>query len=241
MEGVYPRDVDTCGDALVASVRHTLAAHADPVRAAGQRAYMKSELPYQGITMTTLRPLLRPLMADHRLATRDEWEGVIHALWDDATYREEWYAALAIARHRYYASWRLETESLNLYEHLVRTGQWWDVCDEIAQHLLSPLLGAQRVVLEPVMRQWSRDADLWIRRVAVQSQLALKADTDPQLLADLIEPNLGDPTFWMRKAIGWSLREYSKVDPDWVRGFVAAHEGSMAGLSRREALRLITP
>ncbi|MBD2759690.1 DNA alkylation repair protein [Yimella sp. cx-573] len=224
---------------LVAAVRAALVDAGDPERAAAQQKYMKSSMPYYGISASALRALLKQPLSEHRLADVAEWQRAIRMLWDEGSHREHWYAALAVARHRYYKVWRTDLKSLPLYEHLVRTGRWWDVCDETASHLIAPLLDAHRGTIEPVMRQWSRDPELWIRRVAVQSQLSLKADTDPALLGELIVPNLDDTTFWMRKAIGWSLREYSKVDPEWVRDFVAEHEARLSGLSRREALRLI--
>lgn len=224
---------------LVAAVRAALVDAGDPERAAAQQKYMKSPMPYYGISASAFRALLKHPLAEHRLAEAAEWQRAIRTLWDEASHREHWYAALAVARHRYYKAWRTDPDSLSLYEHLVRTGRWWDVCDETASHLIAPLLDAHRDALEPVMRQWSRDPELWIRRVAVQSQLSLKAETDPALLGELIVPNLGDTTFWMRKAIGWSLREYSKIDPQWVRAFVAQHDAQFSGLSRKEALRLI--
>ena len=83
--------------------------------------------------------------------------------------------------------------------------------------------------------RWSGDEDLWIRRIAILSQLGRRDRVDRELLSDVIEPNLGDREFFIRKAIGWALREYARVDPDWVRSFVAAHD--LSPLSRREATK----
>lgn len=224
---------------LLGAIRSTLAAHSDPERAPAMQAYMKSELPYLGIAKPRLRMLLRAPLNDIRLDSRTQWETAIRRLWDEATHREQWYAALGLARHRYYRQWRADPQTIGLIEHLVRTGHWWDVCDETAEHLLAPLVGAHRDTFDPLMRRWARDPDLWVRRVAIQSQISLKGATDPNLLAATIEPNLADPTFWLRKAIGWSLREFSKIDPEWVRDFVRRHDEAISGLSRREALRLI--
>ena len=87
--------------ALVVAVREALAGAGDPERAAGQQAYMKSAIPYRGLTSPQLRALLRPVLADPALAprTRSEWEGAVRALWDDPAYREERYAALAVTGH----------------------------------------------------------------------------------------------------------------------------------------------
>jgi 3-methyladenine DNA glycosylase AlkD len=91
--------------------------------------------------------------------------------------------------------------------------------------------------MAPLMRQWAGEEDLWLRRTAIISQLTFKERTDVGLLGDTIEPNLDDRTFWIRKAIGWALRQYARTDPDWVRETVAAYGDRLSGLSRREALK----
>ena len=82
---------------------------------------------------------------------------------------------------------------------------------------------------------WSRDENLWIRRTAILSQLGRRDRVDPEVLTGTIEPNLADREFFIRKAIGWALREYARVAPDWVRAYVADHD--LSPLSRREALK----
>jgi 3-methyladenine DNA glycosylase AlkD len=99
------------------------------------------------------------------------------------------------------------------------------------------LLQAHRPELDRILRAWSKDPDMWIRRSAITAQLAAKAATDPELLASVIEANLSDPEFFIRKAIGWALREYAKTDPAWVREFVDRHGTELSPLSRREALK----
>ncbi|MGZ4746116.1 MAG: DNA alkylation repair protein [Oryzihumus sp.] len=230
------------GAALVRAVRAALAEAADPARATGQQAYMKSAMPFRGLTSPVLRATLRPLLADpaHRLADRAEWEAAVRCLWDDAAYREERYAALALAGHRTYRAWAREVASVPLFRHLVVTGAWWDVVDEIASHRIGDVLRAHPDTEADRMRQWARDPDLWVRRTAILSQLSSKDQLDRQLLVDVIEPNLADREFFIRKAIGWALRQHAHLDPeagDWVREVVAAWGDRMAPLSRREALK----
>jgi 3-methyladenine DNA glycosylase AlkD len=88
-----------------------------------------------------------------------------------------------------------------------------------------------------VLLDWSTDSQLWIRRASITAQLAAKSRTDTTLLAAVIEPNLEDSEFFIRKAIGWALREFAKTDPAWVRSFVEMHGAAVCRLSRREALR----
>jgi len=225
---------------LVESIRSEFARHADPERAEAQRAYMKSPLPFYGISSPDLRAVLRGPLREHRLASFAEWERAIRTLWDTARYREEWYAALAIARYRWYHDWRTDMDAVPLLLHLIRTGAWWDVCDEIASRLVGPLLQAHRSEMTPLLVDWAYDDHMWVRRVAILSQLKAKDLTDRALLAATIEPNIGDREFFIRKGIGWALREFSKTDPAWVAQFVRNHEDRLSALSKKEALRLMT-
>ena len=223
---------------LVDTIRAELARHADPARAAGQQRYMKSTMPYRGLTAPQLTAVLRPILADpgFRIADRDGWEATIRTLWDEVAYREEWYAAIALARHRTYRPW-VDSESMPLWRHLVVTGAWWDVVDEVATHLVRDVLEGSPDVEGLRLREWAVDDDLWLRRTAIICQLGRKDRLDESLLADAIEPNLADRDFFLRKAIGWALRDHARIAPDWVRAFVDAHAGELSGLSRREATR----
>lgn len=213
-----------------------LAETGDPERAVQQQRYMKSELPYHGVTLSQLRPLLRPLTRQWH-PDRSEWEATVKELYANAAYREERYAALALARsqRRY-----LTPEALPLARHLISAGAWWDLVDEASQHVLGPILASYAAEVTPVISDWARDDDLWIRRAAVLSQLGRKEQTDTALLREVIEVNLADQSFWLRKAIGWALRQYARTDPDWVRAFVTEWEDQFSGLSRREALKHLT-
>ncbi|HVD23683.1 MAG TPA: DNA alkylation repair protein [Lapillicoccus sp.] len=223
---------------LVDTIRAELARHADPARAAGQQRYMKSTIPYRGLTSPQLTAVLRPILADpgFRIADRDGWEATIRTLWDEVAYREEWYAAIALARHRTYRPW-VDSESMPLWRHLVVTGAWWDVVDEVATQLVRDVLEGSPDVEGLRLREWAVDDDLWLRRTAIICQVGRKDRLDESLLADAIEPNLADRDFFLRKAIGWALRDHARIAPDWVRAFVDAHAGELSGLSRREATR----
>ena len=218
------------------ALRRELAAAGDAERAAGQQRYMKSKLPYFGLTAPELRALLRPHLRAYAPSARAEWEQDVRTLWDGVTHREEWYAAIAIARHRTARPWQ-DPASLDLYRHLVVTGAWWDVVDEIATHLVGGVLASHRSETTPMLRCWAVDEDLWLRRTAVLSQLRHREDTDLDLLTFTIEENLAVRSFWLRKAIGWALREHARTDPAWVIRFVAAREDALSPLSQREALK----
>jgi 3-methyladenine DNA glycosylase AlkD len=97
------------------------------------------------------------------------------------------------------------------------------------------LLVAYSAEMRPTLSAWARDPDRWLRRAAVICQVGLRSATEAELLSDAIGANLGDRDFFLRKAIGWALRDYSRTEPDWVRAFVATRE--LSPLSRREALK----
>lgn len=225
----------------VAAVRAALAGAGDPVRAQQQQAYMKSALPHAGLTAPERRALLEPLLVEHRFTARGSWEAAVRELWDDVTLREEWYAAIALLRHPTYRAW-VDPDLLPLLEHLVRAGAWWDVVDEIASHLVGQVLLDHRPVVTPVVDAWSVDRDsLWVRRTAMLSQLRHRGATDTALLERVLVANLDDTAFgrefFVRKALGWALREHARTDAAWVEAFVSTHADRLSGLSRREALK----
>ena len=219
-------------------VRAALAAVADPQRAPAMQAYMKSAMPFRGVPKPALVAALRPVLAAHPVTDRATWEATVRALYDEASFREEPYAALALLGVRGARPW-LDPDLVPLVEHLVVTGAWWDLVDDVAGHQVAPLHRAFPSHMAPVVRRWSRHEDLWLRRTAILSQLGSGLTTDRDLLTDVIEANADSPEFFHRKAIGWALRAYSAQDPEWVRDFVAAHP-DLSPLSRREALRRIT-
>jgi 3-methyladenine DNA glycosylase AlkD len=221
---------------LLEDLRAEMVAAGDPEKAVLQQRYMKCAMPYHGLAAPQLRALLRPHLRSYGPADRADWERCVRALWDGATHREEWYAAIAFARHRSARSWQ-DVETLGLYRHLVTTGAWWDVVDETASHLVGACLLADRPQVTEALRTWAVDDDLWLRRTAVICQLAHRDEVDLDLLTFAIERNLDDPSFWLRKAIGWALRQHARVDPEWVRAYVASLGDRLSGLSRREATK----
>lgn len=221
---------------LLGRIRRGLLDRADPGRAAGQQAYMKSTMPFHGVTLPEVRKITRAAVQESEpLRDREQWAHVIRELWDGAERREERYAALALARHPRHRAFAEEITSLELYRHLILTGRWWDLCDETAS-LVGLVLAADRARVTVVLRDWSREDDLWLRRVAILSQLRHQEATDTDLLAYAIEGSIDDADFFARKGIGWALRQYARTDPDWVRAFVRDHP-SLSRLSVREALK----
>jgi len=229
---------DAVDDDLVRAIRAALAAAADPAKAPGMQAYMKSAMPYLGVPKPVRALALRPVLAGRTLPDPASWTATVLALWRDAAYREERYAAIDLTGHRAYRAYQRST-TLAMYEEMITTGAWWDYVDEVASRRVGPLLAAEPAVIRPVMLRWSRDADLWRRRTSIICQLSLKAATDLDLLYACIDANLDDRDFFIRKAIGWALRQYARTDPTEVRRYVTARGEALSPLSRREALKNI--
>jgi 3-methyladenine DNA glycosylase AlkD len=219
---------------FVAEVRAALNAQRDPVRAVGQQAYMKSAMPYYGLPAAVVQKIVRELNKRHAFDL-DGIASYSRALWDGAEYREERYVAIGLTGFPV-AKGRLEL--VPLYEHQACTGAWWDFVDDIA-HRIADLHDAHPGQTARIVRGWSRSDTFWLRRLAIISQLKRKERTDTDLLAEVIARNADDKEFFIRKAIGWALRDYAYTDPDWVRAFAATHD--LSPLSRREALKHIAP
>jgi DNA alkylation repair enzyme len=132
----------------------------------------------------------------------------------------------------------LKKGDISKLKYLVVTKSWWDTVD-----LLSKIIGDvvnRNKELKTLMLEWSKkENDIWLRRVAILHQLSFKENVDKLLLETILEDNLCDGEFFINKAIGWALRDYSKVNPEWVRKFIEKNRSEMANLSLREASKYL--
>ena len=221
--------------ALISAVRTGLAGLADPVRAPAMQAYMKSAMPFRGVPKPQRSVLMKGVLSAHPLPDRVTFTATVRRLWHDAEFREERYAAIDLSGHRAYRGWQ-DPGLLGLYEEMIVGGAWWDYVDELAIRRVGPILRGDRAAVTPRLLRWATDPDRWRRRTAVICQVSAKEDTDRELLTTAVEANVGDPDFFLRKGIGWALRDYARTAPDWVRAFVTDHP-DLSGLSTREALK----
>lgn len=221
---------------LVRELRSGLAELGDAEKAPQMQAYMKSEMPYRGVQTRERRRLQRQLFRRHRLDRFEDWRDTVLALWRDASYREERYAAIELAGDRQYDGFQ-SLRALPIYREIVVTGAWWDFVDAVATHRLRRLLERHPGPMTRSMLGWRRARDVWKRRSAILCQVGRKEETDLELLYACIEPSLDRPEFFLRKAIGWALRDYAWHDPREVVRYVESQADRISGLSRREALR----
>ena len=204
---------------------------ADPVRAVQMQAYMKNRFPFLGIPKPQLTAALKPYL---KAAAREgvNWQ-TIDACWQ-AEAREYQYAALELLRA---AQKQLTADDLPRLHRLITTKSWWDSID-----CLDRIVGGIALrypEINAVILDWSRDDNIWLRRIAIDHQLLRKEKTDTALLAQILDNNLGQNEFFINKAIGWALRDYSKTNPAWVREYIKSRHEKMAALSIKEASKYL--
>lgn len=221
---------------LLLRLRTELAAAGDPGRADGARAYMKTSTPFHGVDAKTFRAICRRVFAEHPIPDAASWRRDVLAVWRGARFREEKYAAIELALHRRAKPFQ-DVDALPMNEEMIVSGAWWDLVDMVAQKGVGEILARHPKEMKKTMRAWSKGADMWKRRTAILSQNRFGKDTDLQLLFDCIEPSIDSKEFFLRKGIGWALRQLAWWNPKEAVRFVKANEKRLSGLSRREALK----
>ena len=223
---------------LVRAVRAALKKAADPIRAPQMQAYMKSEMPYLGVQTPGQRVIWKQVFGAFPLPSAEEWRDTSLELWRGARFREERYGAIALTGLRHYAEYRT-VAAMPMFEEMIVTGAWWDYVDAIAGRQVGEILRKDPRRMKPMMRRWASDDHMWKRRTAILCQLGFKGETDLELLYHCIEANVAHKNFFIRKAIGWALRQYAWTDPKEVGRYVRAHRDELSPLSMREATKNI--
>jgi 3-methyladenine DNA glycosylase AlkD len=210
-----------------------LARVGDPARAAAMAQYMKSDMPFYGVPKPERTEIYREMRKRFPITTRAGYQTAVRALWAQP-YREEKYCAirLAVDHPRY-----VTIGTVPLYRQMIIEGGWWDFVDDIAARLVGKVLLDDRARMHPKLDRWIDDPNMWIRRTAILSQLKHKAATDQDQLFGYCLKRADEKEFFIRKAIGWALREYAKTEPDGVRAFALEHRERLSGLSFREATK----
>ncbi|GHF58239.1 DNA alkylation repair protein [Streptomyces griseosporeus] len=229
-----PPDVppSALADTVLERLTATYAGAADPGRAATMRAYMKDVAPFLGIPTTDRRTLSRAVLAGTPRPDEADCTAIALRCWLLPEREYHYFAVDYLRRH----TGRCSSAFLPVVRHLLTTVPWWDTVDLLAVHVVGPLVAADRP-LTAVMDAWIADDDPWLVRTALLHQLRYKERTDADRLFAYCLRRSGHPGFFVRKAIGWALREYAKTDPRAVRDFVARERGRFAPLTVREALK----
>jgi len=205
--------------------------NARPKQAAPMKRYMRDQFDYLGIKGPKMSELLKQHIAVHGLPPLSALTAVTRDLWV-LPQREFQYAATSLISRMEKG---LPEDFIKTLEYLLVTKSWWDTVDSIAAGTIGLHFKRYPKVKKKYLAKWRGSKNVWLRRAAILFQLNYKHETDFDLLKDIIRENLGSQEFFINKAIGWALRQYTRIDPVGVRQFVA--ETELSPLSAREALK----
>lgn len=209
-----------------------LEARADNVRALDMSKYMKNKFEFFGVGAAERNEIWKPYFKEAKKTKKIDWDFIEICFKHDK--RECQYTA---AYYLKYMQRFLVEDDISKLKELVLTKSWWDTVDILDKVIGSIIYNNKN--LYPIILEWSKDDNIWLRRVAIDHQLLRKENTDEQLLEKILINNLNHKEFFVNKAIGWALRDYSKTNPQWVRNFIEVHKENMASLSIREASKYL--
>lgn len=215
----------------VVEMKKLFESNADPAAAGPMKAYMRDQFEFLGIKSKPNGELQRQFYAEHGLPAVEELDAVLRDLWA-LPQREFQYAAVGLLSKMQKT---LPPDFVQTMEYLIVTKSWWDTVDSLAAHLVGAHFKRCPEVRQAVLPEWRASDNFWLRRTCLLFQLDYKNETDFDLLKDIIRENLGSREFFINKAIGWALRQYTRIDPEGVREFVSSTP--LHPLSSREALK----
>lgn len=210
----------------------SLEARADNARALDMSKYMKNKFEFFGVGAKERNEIWKPYFKEAKKTKKIDWEFIEICFKHEK--RECQYTA---AYYLKYMQNSLSEDDIPKLKELVLTKSWWDTVDILDKVIGSIIYNNKK--LYSIMLEWSEDDNIWLRRVAIDHQLLRKEHTDIKLLEKILINNLNHKEFFVNKAIGWALRDYSKTNPLWVRNFIESHRENMASLSIREASKYL--
>ena len=197
------------------------------------KKYMKDQFDYYGIPTPLRKEITRDFLKEYGLPGMEILEDVCNSSWLEEMRECQYTVLFLLIRMKN----KLKPEHLPLMEHMITHKSWWDTVDGLAAWLVGAIMKNHPSAIKPKTSEWMASGNIWLQRTCLLFQMGYKKDTDTGLLYGFIEQLADHETFWIRKAIGWALREYSKTDPETVLDFVNSHQ--LAPLSKREALKVI--
>ena len=220
--------------AFIKTLEIALEKNANPKIALGQKAYMRNQFEYYGIKATERREIQKPFFIKEFLPKKEKLDEIVTSLWEKLQ-RDYQYFSQELA-FKYVC--QLEKKDIELYEYMVTHKSWWDTVDFIAVKLMGEYFRKYPEQRDVYVKKWINSNNIWLQRSALLFQIKYKENLDTVLLSYIINSLLGSKEFFINKAIGWILREYSKTNPTWVKEF--AGKKALCNLSNKEALRLIS-
>lgn len=194
--------------------------------------YMQDKFSFLGVRGATRTEIYKKYFPEARKTKTIDWN-FVESCWNIEEREFQYVVVYYLKAMQKF----LKREDISRLKYLIVTKSWWDTVD-----LLAKVVGSLVIRIEgydQIMLEWSKDSNIWLKRVAILYQLSLKEKVDKQSLERILVDNLGDSEFFINKAIGWALRDYSKYNPEWVREFIKKNKDNMANLSIREASKYI--
>ncbi|WP_273568763.1 DNA alkylation repair protein [Maribacter halichondriae] len=219
---------------FIRTLESEFSTNADSKVAFEQKAYLKNQFEFFGMKTEARRIIQKPFLIKSFLPPKGEAKEIIKELWLKPE-REYQYFSQELAQ-RYIK--QFEKSDIELFEFMVVNKSWWDTVDVMVTKLIGEYFKTYPEQRERYVRKWIDSKNIWLQRSAILFQLMYKEKLDTQILTFVINSLLGSKEFFINKAIGWVLRQYSRTNPNWVIDFV--NKTSLAPLSRREALKLIS-
>ena len=200
--------------------------------AVSMERYMQDKFRFLGVRGATRTEIYKKYFPEARKSKVIDWN-FIETCWN----KEEREFQYVVVYYLKAMQKFLKREDISRLKYLIVTKSWWDTVD-----LLAKVVGSLVIRIEgydQIMLEWSKDSNIWLKRVAILYQLSLKEKVDEIILDKILVNNLGDSEFFINKAIGWALRDYSKSNPEWVTKFIEKNRENMANLSLREASKYL--
>ena len=206
--------------------------HKNEEQARQMSKYMLNKFEYIGIKTPERRKIFKNFFKEYKNEEKIDWE-FVNKCWENK-YREFQYIAADYLKNM---KDKLTRDDIPKLKQLILKKSWWDTIDNLDMTIGALALKDSNV--NKILLEWSIDENIWLRRIAIDHQLLRKEKTNTELLEKILKNNLGQAEFFINKAIGWALRDYSKTNPEWVRNFIEENRENMAKLSIKEASKYL--
>ena len=206
--------------------------HKNEEQAQKMSKYMLNKFEYIGIKTPERREIFKNFFKEYKNEEKIDWE-FVNKCWENK-YREFQYVAADYLKNM---KDKLTIDDIPKLKRLILKKSWWDTIDNLDMTIGALALKDSNV--NKILLEWSLDENIWLRRIAIDHQLLRKEKTNTELLEKILKNNLGQAEFFINKAIGWALRDYSKTNPEWVKNFIEENKEKMAKLSIKEASKYL--
>lgn len=222
-------------DNILESISKGLSNAKDKTNSDSMSAYMKNNFKFYGVKSPERNKILKPIWSEYKTAIKAEFRPIVQELWkkDQREYQMIAMDILAKCKRLTYS------DDLPFIKNLILTKSWWDTVDFLASTSIGHILKNDKAQAVISANSFYDQGELWLQRTALLFQLKYKSDTDEVLLYDLIKRTFGSKEFFINKASGWALRQYSKFNKDSVRQFINENQGKMAPLTIREGSKYL--